>query len=110
MATKTYKWEGTGTRLPDGHRIFETHDGPDGVGWAICDDTGEWPEESDDGILWLDSTKCISAGRHQIVLPLLSESGKPASTIIDAQTMLYLSRMLRWTIEDDHHGRYYNVR
>lgn len=103
---KTYKWEGSGTKLPDGHTIIETHDGPDGVAWAIFDDSGSSPETSDDGILWLDPTRCLNASTDTI--PLQREAnGERLGALTDTATILYLSKMFRWTIEDRVRGHFY---
>lgn len=124
MATKTYKWEGAGTPLPDGHRIFETYDREfDGhahnFGVAICDDSGATPDQTDDGVLWLDETRtlCIEHDfsdpdhpREHMFIPLLDERGNKTRTPTDAATLLYLSRSMRWTIEDEHNGHFYNAR
>lgn len=109
-ATRTFKWEGSGTRLPDGHTIIETHDGPDHTpAWAIFDESGPSPETSDDGILWLDVTRCLNANR--LVIPLTDAKGNRSRfTITDVPTLLWLSQHFRWTIEDDTRFHYYNVR
>jgi len=117
--TKTYTWEGAGTPLPDGHRIFLTYDYPDGVGWAIADDSGHYPDQTDDGILWLDPTRCLmimtddsdpDRPSEHIAIPLVRENGERTRTPSDAATILMLSRLMRWTIEDETRGRFYNVR
>lgn len=106
----TYKWLGSGTQLPDGHTIIETLDGPDGSAWAIFDTSGRTPETSDDGVLWLDVTRCLNAStRHAPTIPLKNEGGERCSTRTDTPTLLYLSRLLRWTIEDETRGYFYNV-
>lgn len=106
----TFTWQGAGTRLPDGHTIHETHDHPDGSRWAISDQSGRLPESTDDGVLWLDRERCLSAStRHAPTIPLRDERGAKCSTPTDTPTLLYLSRMLRWTIVDDVRGHYYNV-
>lgn len=120
MNSTTIKWEGAGTPLPDGHRIFETHEGPEpGTSqWAIADESGDTPDQTDDGILWLDPTRCLSVARDEsfdpprehISIPLLTSEGERTRTPSDAATVLYLSRMLRWTIEDETRGHYYNAR
>ncbi len=108
--TQTYKWEGAGTKLPSGHTIFATYDHPDGEMWAICDESGSRPHTADDGVLWLDRTRTLTVAAPFCGVPLLHENGNKTSTIVDAATVFYLSRMFRWTVEDEIHGRFYNVR
>lgn len=113
------KWEGAGTPLPDGHRIFETHDNGHGeASWAIADDSGHYPEGTDDGVLWLDPSRCLLVDkdesfdppREYIAIPLVDSDGKRTRTHSNAATILFLSRFLRWTIEDKVHGRYFNAK
>lgn len=113
-----YKWEGAGTALPDGHTIFETHDGPDGSMWAIADESGGRPDETDDGVLWLDPGRCLCIKKNTthdspyeyLSIPLRYEDGTYTRTPTDAATILFLSRFFSWTIEDKDRGAYYNVR
>lgn len=109
---KNIKWEGAGTKLPSGHTIIETNDDGTGVSrWAIFDQSGRTPETTHDGILWLDRERTIKAGtRHAPTVPVVSPEGATFSVPVDAPTMLRLSQMLRWTIEDDVRGHFYNVR
>jgi hypothetical protein len=119
---KTYKWDGAVTRLPDGHRIFTTYerdfDGGKTYGVAIADDSGRFPETTDDGVLWLDVTRCLMVmrdnsdpdrPREHIAIPLVDENGNQTRTPSDAATILFLSREFGWTIEDQTRGAYYGV-
>lgn len=105
------KWEGAGTPLPSGHRLFESHDKGNGEsGWAIVDMSGRMPEDSDDGILWLDQSRPLKVGtRHAATVPVIDTKEAQASVPIDATSLLVLSKMFRWTIYDDIRGHYYNV-
>lgn len=106
----TYTWQGAGTRLPDGHRIFETHDHPNGARWAIADASGHFPQNTDDGILWLDRSRCLNAStRHAPTIPLLDGDEVRCSTPTDTPTVLFLSRMLGWTIQDETRGHFYTA-
>jgi hypothetical protein len=105
-------WEGAGTRLPDGHRLFETHDNGAGVAaWAIVDRSGRLPEDSNDGVLWLDRFRCLDASTgHQPTIPVKDKDGKSFTVPSNTPAILFLSRMLKWTIQDEVRGHYYNVR
>jgi hypothetical protein len=106
------------TKLPDGHRIFQaTHhcyigalpasatDDPRGI-WALADDSGVFPHDTDDGVLWLDFNRDLGAGastttEHDGVsptIPLLNKTGKTFSTITDTCTLLTLSIRFGWHI------------
>lgn len=113
MSTTSYKWEGAGTPLPDGHKLFETHDDGYGrAGWAIADESGPTPDQTEDGVLWLDYGRCLRIGDSDALptIPLLTEDGTETRTPTDCATILMLSRMLRWTIEDEKRGHYYEAR
>jgi hypothetical protein len=105
-------------KLPDGHRIFQaTHhcyigalpatatSNPRGI-WALADDSGSYPHDTDDGVLWLDFAHDLRAGRpvtneddgHKPGIPLLDSAGKRTSTITDTCTLLVLSARFDWNI------------
>lgn len=112
MNDTTIKWEGAGTKLPSGHTIFETHDNGHGeTGWAIADESGDLPHLTDDGILWLDVSRCLHvSSEFAPIVPLVGENGERTRTPVDAPTILFLSKMFKWTIADDERGNFYNVR
>jgi hypothetical protein len=58
-----WKWE-HGLKLePRGHRIFrdarDPFKAPELRGWAIADNSGNRPDSTDDGVLWLDFSRPI---------------------------------------------------
>jgi len=114
MADK-YKW-GTVTMLPDGHRIFpedptEAHRN-ESVRIAIADDSGREPQDTDDGVMWLDFTRNLSihGGVNQTFqIPLINGKDDESRTISNASTLLMLSAMLEWPIEDRIEGAIYSV-
>jgi hypothetical protein len=109
------------TRLPDGHRLFEATEPYDQPGlecisaslllgsrgmWAMADDSGRFPDDTDDGVLWLDFSRDLGAGipathdnpAHTPGVPLLDINGQPCSTITDTCTLLVLSVKFHWPI------------
>ena len=112
MTAKSYTWNGSPIHLPDGHRLFVTDDdGYGSVGYALADESGATPEATDDGVLWLDPTRCLRVGgEDKPNIPLLTEDGTETRTITDCATILYLSKLQRWTIEDVKLGAYYEAR
>jgi hypothetical protein len=61
--------------LPDGHRVFALRDTSLGVRWAIADDSGATPPETDDGVLFLD----IDLDRPLHIVKLVTAAGASAS-------------------------------
>jgi hypothetical protein len=64
MSTKAaWKWEPAIKLEPRGHRIFrdarDDYRAPELRGWAIADDSGDYPHTTDDGVLWLDLSEPI---------------------------------------------------
>jgi len=113
----TILWLPTPIKLPDEHRIFQaTEHGikahfPKGFRpdeergeWAIADNSGDWPEATDDGILWLDFSTRILLGKaygSTIHLPVTTPDGKRFTTVTDAASLLILSDKFRWTTNVD---------
>lgn len=105
----TPKWGGA-YPLPSGHRLFYDTSGG-GSRAAIADESGKLPQDTDDGILWIDTSRPIDCGRNEILLPVIADgTNEERLTVIDAPTMLDLSSQFRWTIVYNRGGRYYNVR
>jgi hypothetical protein len=133
MTTKTettHLWTNE-TLLPDEHRIYRLapqvgvmkgtmnlHGVParllnDERGmWAVADNSGRFPDETDDGVLWLDFTTTIMLGKmydNSIHVPLISPGGKAGTFVTTAAGMLVLSDLFRWTMNADG-GLYRAVR
>lgn len=109
------KWEGAGVKLPDGRLIIETLDNGLGVsGWALVPTGRKKPYKN--LIHWLDRSRCLNAStRHAPIIPTTQqidggEVEQIAGTKTDTPTILFLSRLLHWTIEDEVRGHFYNVR
>ncbi len=99
------------TELPDGHRLFplskRNDGGPDS--WftnkalpmvAIADDSGAFPEMTDDGVLWLDFGHSLMVGGkpERLSIPLLTDDGTESRTPTDMTTLMCLSAKYRWHI------------
>lgn len=59
------------------HRYFRAEDGR----IAIADDSGRYPENTDDGVLWVNITRPIRAWDDYFSIPLFDENGKESRTI-----------------------------
>jgi hypothetical protein len=105
------KWGGA-YGLPSGHRLFyDTAAGATRV--AIADDSANQPQDTDDGILWLDQDQAIIVNYDWEggSIPVTRDSdGERFSIKVNTATVLDLSRQFRWTIEDVDGGKFYNVR
>jgi hypothetical protein len=102
--------------LPDGHRIFLSNEQP--PQWAIADDSGREPQDTDDGVLWLDSSRCLILDRDEsfnppreyMGIPLIDSTGNRTRTPTDASTLLHLANKLGWLIEDQNVKAIYEVK
>jgi hypothetical protein len=116
-------WMPTPIVLPDEHRIYQAtlqarhqvpqklknHDHELGH-WAVADNSGDWPDQTDDGTLWLDFTTNIMLGRAygtSIHIPLLDPASKASTFVTNPAALLILVDMFRWTINSD--GKLYRV-
>jgi hypothetical protein len=100
--------------LPDGHRIFIGDDSSHGLMWAIADDSGPTPPETDDGILLLDFGRPLSVTydtnfkpRRPCCFIPLRDAGGQTRTITDAPSLLILATMFAWQIQ--HGDTFYKV-
>lgn len=80
--------------LPDEHRLFYTDDARR---VAIADLSGDAPQFTDDGILWLDFTRPLALGA-QTFIPLRAEDGTETRTPTDAPTIVLLAETFGWGI------------
>jgi len=111
-----YKWEIV-EELPDGHRLFTTKT-EGGWEYAIADDSGDTPASTEDGILWLDSSRCLildeddsyDPQREHMAIPLSDDNGNRTRTGTDMSTMLYLANRFKWQIEDQRVKAIYEIR
>jgi hypothetical protein len=87
------KW--TSLRIPKvnrGHKFFRDQD----TGRvAIADWSGDYPHQTDDGVLWLDlQDRSVTFNPHRTIafIPLLDSKGRQTSTIADLEEA-------QWVIE-----------
>ena len=97
------------TEMHDGHRLFKTVPSKtvqDGARLliAIADQSGGWPHETEDGILWLDYERnlMLPSGRdHFPKIPCVDPEGKKSYTPTDVATVMSLSHRFGWPINVD---------
>lgn len=90
------KWSLYAT-LPDGHRLFGTLDNE--RSYALADESGRTPDQTDDGVLWLDTARPLLASADWSLIPLTDEDGNECYTLTDTPSLLRLSRDFTWAIE-----------
>lgn len=106
------------TVMTDGHRFYPLSYGHDN--WfehlakpmvAIADDSGRLPQDTDDGILWLDFNRHLMAGGANNsgppTIPLLTVGKIVMFTATDMPTMLMLAHKYQWSI--NAHGVLFNA-
>lgn len=89
------------TVLPDGHRLFYAIHGKTSNGRpliAICDDSGNYPEQTDDGILWLDFDNDLMVGGEVPTIPVLTPDSEVRQIPTDTATIMVLSNRFEWNI------------
>lgn len=108
----TWKWENRIKLEPKGHRIFrdarDPFTAPELRRWAIADNSGNRPESTDDGVLWLDMTRPIRVhiGEYSgASLPVLKERepGQHTSWVgVGIDALLTIRQNFRhWPVELD---------
>jgi hypothetical protein len=107
-------------KLPDEHRLFKLerpYTNLKGIGsrlsrvpakllshengmWAVADNSGHFPQDTDDGILWLDFTSNLMVPASSSPgVPLINPiDGKGCSFVTNTAGAIVLSDMFRWTM------------
>lgn len=90
--------------LPDGHTLFFTDSKkyPDLI--AIADESGERPELTNDGVMWLDFERPLSLGRRldeqETIghIPLKTPDNEETTTVTDVPTIFLLAAWFNWKV------------
>jgi hypothetical protein len=103
----THRWA-TPILLKDGHRLFPSEADPFKQ-VAIADSSGREPQDTDDGILWLDFERPLLVLRQHFnsetcSIPLLCADDSFTRTLTDVSTLLYLSATFKWPIVDQRNN------
>jgi hypothetical protein len=83
------KWEKLGRITKNGHRLFKENS----TGrFAIADNSGDWPDTTEDGVLYVDGSRPITSyvvGDHvSYTVPLFHPSGEKTYTGTDLRGAL----------------------
>ena len=97
--------------LPDGHTLFFTDTKQYPTLIAIADESGDKPEDTDDGILWLDFDRPLMAGTHKddpddpnsrvrsyCSIPLKTPDSEETRTVSDIPTLFLLAAWFNWPV------------
>lgn len=90
-------------RLPhemQGHKFFSAPDGR----VAIADWSGDYPHQTDDGVLWLDNSRPmkISDDLTYVYIPLLKADGEQTTTVSDIRTAAFAKGVGNMRLDTDN--------
>jgi hypothetical protein len=93
MPTQTSRWTLLRS-VNGGHRFFQC---TQTLKIALADSSGSTPDKTEDGILWLDSTRPLEVGVHTlgpvVFCPLVKHrTGKESFTYVTVQEALWLAK------------------
>ena len=95
MEWTTLRWP----REMQGHKFFLGKTGR----IAIADWSGDTPEQTDDGVLWLDPSRpmrfYLRRGELLVTIPLVRDDGRETSTCSDVLTAEFAHRFGRMQVE-----------
>jgi hypothetical protein len=66
--------------------------------WAVADNSGVTPEQTEDGILWLDQRRNIKLDDGAPRIPVLTPDGTTSVFITNAAGLFVISEMFRWNV------------
>jgi hypothetical protein len=80
-------------KAPRGHKFFE--DTTNGR-LAIADDSGDRPDQTDDGVLWVDPSRHVCEVREGgcMLLPLIREDGAKSVAVANVSEALWVAHRL----------------
>ncbi len=82
-----------------GHKFFADPTGR----IALADWSGDTPDQTDDGVLWIDNRRPIrinlEGGHLQAWIPLIDRHGKPTHTVSDIRTADFAQKMCKMTVK-----------
>lgn len=122
LTSRIPRWERDIELLPSGHRLFtkERISGePKRV--AIADESGVYPQDTDDGILWLNYRNTGSLGRPlsigynatderwYCIVPVLDNDDNERAVTVDPSTLLRLAIKFDWLILDVQANERYRI-
>jgi hypothetical protein len=93
-------WENR-ANLPDGHRLFDAIGDLHANGRrliAIADNSGAFPQDTDDGVLWLDFAKPLWLGKNLSTIPVQDADSNPRGVVTNPATIMCLSEKYDWPI------------
>lgn len=112
-------------KLRGGHTLFTDNDNPD-KGVAIADESGGAPDQTDDGVLYVDVKRIAERGVKNctvkncavklfssVCVPVVGAGGEESHTLMSVPDALHLLSLLRLPervmVENEHGDRYMAV-
>lgn len=104
--------------LPDGHRLFSKEGHP---GFLIADESGDTPEYTDDGELFLDTARNLLIDQEtdtdepyrietHCMIPLRTAHGAITSTPTNPATIMHLAITFEWKVTVRSMSKSYDAR
>jgi hypothetical protein len=98
-ASPRWKFHGR-LHKPDGHKLYQDTETGD---YAIADNSGRHPDETDDGILWLTMNQKLELdmgqqGRPWVSVKLTDDDGRKSMTGTNLDGALFLADKFKWTV------------
>lgn len=91
----TQRWEFV-HQIPDGHKIFREKST---LRYAVADNSGRMPEDTNDGVLFVDDTKRVSAINSTMQVPVLNADDEPYSVLMTIEGGLWISATMGMEIQ-----------
>lgn len=90
--TNLTRWDLKVVFGPHDHRLFRE----EATGrWAVADNSGTLPEDTEDGILWIDGSRTISIVNGSYLLPLTQDhTCKQTQTLTSRRVAAFVSGLL----------------
>ena len=100
MSQKKYNWQLVFNWKPEGgHAVFVSKDND--VKAAIADNSGDTPDMTDDGVLWVDRTYCVMINRKEAIVPVVSERGNEFHVMMRIHHAMQLAETFNLSVQFD---------
>lgn len=96
--------------LPGGHRLFTKREAPFTGKVYVADESGQTPDLTDDGLLWLDLSRPLLVQGVGASVPVLSFDAGNQWVGVGVADLLWLSDKYGWVIQTTGASRYRGVR
>lgn len=82
-------------KLASGHRVFRADDGR----YALVDDSGDTPDQADDGVLWLDVNRALQLHTDWLCIPVRNHADQPYVVMTEPRDLTIMVTLhTRWPV------------